>query len=170
MLNGSSEKATPFSYGSGHIRPNRAMDPGLVYDVSVNDYLDFLCASGYNSTMIEQISESPYKCTKSASLLDFNYHSIAVPALSGSVSLSRKLKNVGSPGKYAVHIREPYGISVSVKPRMLKFQKVGEEKSFKVTLKPKWEGAAKKYEFGSLAWTDGFHYVRSPIVVSAAKI
>ncbi|OAY41075.1 subtilisin-like protease SBT5.4 [Manihot esculenta] len=170
MLNGSSEKATPFSYGSGHIRPNRAMDPGLVYDVSVNDYLDFLCASGYNSTMIEQISESPYKCTKSASLLDFNYHSIAVTALSGSVSLSRKLKNVGSPGKYAVHIREPYGISVSVKPRMLKFQKVGEEKSFKVTLKPKWKGAAKKYEFGSLAWTDGFHYVRSPIVVSAAKI
>ncbi|KAF2311957.1 hypothetical protein GH714_027609 [Hevea brasiliensis] len=168
MLDGSSEKATPFSYGSGHIRPNRAMDPGLVYDLSVNDYLDFLCANGYNDTMVEQISQSPYNCPKSASLLDFNYPSITVPALSGSVTLSRKLKNVGSPGKYVVHIREPYGISVSVKPRILKFEKIGEEKSFKITLKAKWKGAAKNYEFGSLTWTDGFHNVRSPIVVAAA--
>ncbi|KAJ9184226.1 hypothetical protein P3X46_003973 [Hevea brasiliensis] len=168
MLDGSFEKATPFSYGSGHIRPNRAMDPGLVYDLSVNDYLDFLCANGYNDTMVEQISQSPYNCPKSASLLDFNYPSITVPALSGSVTLSRKLKNVGSPGKYVVHIREPYGISVSVKPRILKFEKIGEEKSFKITLKAKWKGAAKNYEFGSLTWTDGFHNVRSPIVVAAA--
>ncbi|KAL9397931.1 hypothetical protein Peur_006892 [Populus x canadensis] len=37
-------EATPFSYGSGHIRPNRAQDPGLVSDLSINDYLDFLAS------------------------------------------------------------------------------------------------------------------------------
>ena len=53
MVNKSFVKETPFSYCSGHIRLNRAMDPGLIYDLTVNDYLDFLCAIGYNQTMIE---------------------------------------------------------------------------------------------------------------------
>ncbi|KDP29034.1 hypothetical protein JCGZ_16423 [Jatropha curcas] len=169
LLDGSSVKATPFNYGSGHIRPNRAMNPGLVYDLSVNDYLDFLCAIGYNQSSIDAFS-ADHKCPKSASLLDFNYPSITIPKLSGSVTVSRKLKNVGSAGKYAVRIKEPYGISVSVEPSALTFEKTGEEKSFKATFKAKWEGAAKNYEFGGLTWTDGVHYVRSPIVVSTVQI
>eukprot|EP00257_Ricinus_communis_P019454 XP_015578451.1 subtilisin-like protease SBT5.4 [Ricinus communis] len=170
MLDGSTfEKSTPFSHGSGHIRPNRAMDPGLVYDLGVNDYLDFLCALGYNETSIKALNDGePYECPKSASLLDFNYPSMTVPKLRGSVTATRKLKNVGSPGKYQVVVKQPYGISVSVEPRALTFDKIGEEKSFKVTFRAKWEGAAKDYEFGGLTWTDGSHYVRSPIVVRAA--
>ncbi|XVF04049.1 hypothetical protein REPUB_Repub05bG0047500 [Reevesia pubescens] len=168
MLNGSFVKATPFYYGSGHTRPNRAMDPGLVYDLTVNDYLDFLCATGYNQTMIKIFSEGPYSCQKSGSPMDLNYPSISVPKLSGSVTITRKLKNVGSPGTYAARVKQPLGISVSVKPSILKFEKIGEEKSFKVTLKAKWAGAAKKHVFGGITWTDGKHYVRSPIVVKAA--
>jgi hypothetical protein len=34
MRNESSVKATPFDYGAGHMRPKRAMDPGLVYDLT----------------------------------------------------------------------------------------------------------------------------------------
>ncbi|XP_038711833.1 subtilisin-like protease SBT5.4 [Tripterygium wilfordii] len=170
MLDGSTfSEATPFSYGAGHIRPNRAMDPGLVYDLTTTDYLDFLCASGYNKTLIKKVSDDLYECPESVNLADFNYPSMSVPNLSGSITLTRKLKNVGSPGVYAAHVREPYGISVSVEPKMLKFEKVGEEKMFQMTLKPKWDGAAKEYVFGGLAWTDGKHYVRSPIAVAAAS-
>lgn len=170
MRNSSLVKATPFSYGAGHIRPNRAMDPGLIYDLTVNDYLDFLCVIGYNKTMVQLFSDAPYKCPKSASLVDFNYPSIAVPELSGSVTVTRRVKNVGSPAgaTYAVRIREPVGISVAVQPNILEFKKIGEEKSFKVTLKAKRLGAAKDYVFGGLIWSDGKHYVRSPIVVSSA--
>ncbi|KAJ9188947.1 hypothetical protein P3X46_000296 [Hevea brasiliensis] len=164
----STSAATPFHYGSGHIRPNRAMDPGLVYDISVNDYLDFLCAIGYNESVVASIAEGPYECpNRATSVLDLNYPSITVPKLSGSVAVTRKLKNVSSPGKYIVRINEPYGISVSVEPSVLKFDKIGEEKSFKVTLKAKWEGAAKNYEFGGLISTDGSHHVRSPIIVAS---
>ncbi|KAH9798332.1 subtilisin-like protease SBT5.4 [Citrus sinensis] len=161
--------ATPFSYGSGHIRPNRAMDPGLVYDLSEDDYLDFLCSIGYNQTTIKRFFGTQYECSKSANLEDFNYPSISVPMISGSVTLSRKLKNVGSPSNYAASVREPLGISVSVEPKILAFKKIGEEKSFKVTLKPKWSGAPDNYRFGELTWTDGKHYVRSPIVVNQAQ-
>ncbi|KAL6207284.1 hypothetical protein ACLB2K_024528 [Fragaria x ananassa] len=170
MRNGSLIKATPFNYGAGHIRPNRAMDPGLIYDLSVNDYLDFLCVIGYNKTMMQLFSNAPYKFPNSASLVDLNYPSIAVPDLSGSVTVTRRLKNVGSPAgaTYAVHIREPVGISVSVEPNILKFKKIGEEKSFKVTLEAKRLGAAMDYVFGGPIWSDGKHYVRSPIVVSSA--
>ncbi|KAF2596179.1 hypothetical protein F2Q68_00011063 [Brassica cretica] len=168
MLNGSYVKANSFNYGSGHIRPNRAGDPGLVYDLTVNDYLDFLCAVGYNQTMIKLFSESPsYKCPKEASVVDLNYPSITVPNLTGSsVTVTRKLKNVGSVGTYAANVREPHGVSVNVEPSVLKFDRVGQVKSFKMTLKPKW--VAKDYAFGGLTWSDGKHYVRSPIVVSTA--
>ncbi|XP_065628306.1 subtilisin-like protease SBT5.4 [Quercus suber] len=166
ILDGSFIKATPFSYGAGHIRPNRAMDPGLVYDLTVNDYLDFLCASGYNQTLLELFTEAPYKCPKSASLLDFNYPSITVTNLSRSVNVTRKLKNVGSPGTYLARVRGPIGISVHVEPKILKFESIGEEKSFKLTVTKKTAGmGTEDYVFGVIVWSDGNHYVRSPIVV-----
>ncbi|KAI3698237.1 hypothetical protein L6452_31350 [Arctium lappa] len=185
MMDGSSSKmnANPFSRGAGDIWPNRAMNPGLVYDLSVNDYLDFLCASGYNETMIQKFSDGVYKCphnyktTNNNILLNFNYPSITVPKLpsNDTITVTRRLKNVGSPGVYLVGVKKPLGISVDVNPKMLSFWNKGEEKMFEVTMK---KAAAddhhvkiignNNYVFGELIWSDGSHYVRSPIVVSVA--
>ncbi|XP_050279889.1 subtilisin-like protease SBT5.3 [Quercus robur] len=169
VMNASYFKATPFSYGAGHVRPNSAMDPGLVYDLSVNEYLNFICALGYNETLVSIFSDDPYNCPKPPlTLTNLNYPSITVPKLSHSITVTRKLKNVGSPGTYRADVQEPSGISVIVKPRSLKFKKVGEEKTFYVTLKVKEAKAAKDYVFGNLIWSDEKHYVRSPIVVKTA--
>ncbi|RAL37908.1 hypothetical protein DM860_000602 [Cuscuta australis] len=159
--------ATPFDYGAGHVRPNRAMNPGLVYDLTETDYLNFLCASGYNHTAMMHFSGgSRYSCPTNLDLLSFNYPSISVPALSGPVTVIRTIKNVGEPGTYTARIRQPRGVSVSVEPQVMQFKKRGEELRFKVTLEP-----TKKVEgpvFGMLRWSDGVHYVRSPIVVGSS--
>lgn len=166
ITNASHTRATPFSYGAGHVQPNRAMDPGLVYDLTTVDYLDLLCALGYTKSQIEKFSETPYKCpNKNISLTDFNYPSITVPNLNGSITVARTVKNVGAPGTYVVQVFKPRGISVQVRPKSLKFEKIGEEKRFRVTLKSKKGSGGRDYVFGQLKWSDGKHYVRSPIVV-----
>ncbi|WOH03085.1 hypothetical protein DCAR_0522477 [Daucus carota subsp. sativus] len=170
MTNVSHLKATPFSYGAGHVEPNRAMDPGLVYDLTVNDYLTFLCSLHYNQSQITLFSEEPYTCPKQISLTDFNYPSITVPNLNGSITVTRTVKNVGSPGTYKARVIRPPGITASVEPHSMRFERVGEEKSFELTLKIKQRNAAKDYVFGKLIWSDGKHFVRSPIVVKAIYV
>ncbi|PIA43768.1 hypothetical protein AQUCO_01800075v1 [Aquilegia coerulea] len=168
LLNASFEEATPFSYGAGHVWPNRAADPGLVYDLNTDDYINFFCAIGYNETQIAVFSPQAHKCSDSFSLLNLNYPSITVPNLTGSVTVTRTVKSVGGPGTYHVTVHEPNGISVSVEPKTLKFKKIGEEKTFKVTLTAD-SPAASDYTFGKLTWFDGKHHVRSPLVVKTSS-
>lgn len=143
------------------------MDPGLVYDLTENDYLNFLCALGYNKTQISLFSKKTYTCPEYVGIANFNYPSITVPKLSGSIVVSRTVRNVGSSGTYTARVRNPKGISVSVEPKSLKFTRVGEEKNFKVTIRVRKVGAAAKdYVFGDLIWSDDKqHRVRSPIAV-----
>jgi hypothetical protein len=162
--------ASPLAYGAGHVQPNRAADPGLIYDLTVDDYLNFLCSRGYNQTLIKVFSGKPYLCPKSFSVADFNYPSIAVPNLGTSpVTVTRTVTNVGSPNtSYQVRVSEPAGVSVSVTPTKLTFKAAGEKQTFKVTLKPKGQGV-NEYVFGFLIWSDGKHYVRSPVAVSGSS-
>ncbi|KAL9663891.1 hypothetical protein QQ045_019285 [Rhodiola kirilowii] len=164
----SGKRATPLDYGSGHVSPNEAANPGLVYDLAEDDYLNFLCAKGYTEKTVINIARKPYKCPKSASLLNLNYPSIAVPKLKGSVYITRKVKNVGRPGTYTVKVRAPAGVSVMVEPTSLKFDEVGEVKKFSVSLKAVGKLSRDNYVFGRLVWSNGKRIVRSPIAVAGA--
>ncbi|KAL9365967.1 hypothetical protein Peur_037166 [Populus x canadensis] len=169
ILDADGQPATPFAYGAGHVNPNRAADPGLVYDTNEIDYLNFLCAHGYNSTFIIEFSGVPYKCPENASLAEFNYPSITVPDLNGPVTVTRRVKNVGAPGTYTVKAMAPPEVSVVVEPSSLEFKRAGEEKIFKVTFKPVVNGMPKDYTFGHLTWSDSNgHHVKSPLVVKHA--
>ena len=39
------EPAVIFRQGAGHVRPNSAADPGLVFDHGFNDWFAFLCGT-----------------------------------------------------------------------------------------------------------------------------
>ncbi|KAG2607157.1 hypothetical protein PVAP13_4NG197933 [Panicum virgatum] len=165
IKNSSHAAATPFSYGAGHVYPNRALDPGLVYDMSIVDYLDFLCALGYNATAMETFNRGSFVCpTAAMSLQDLNYPSITAHGLHAGTTtmVRRKVKNVGMPGTYtATVVREPEG----VQPAMLVFREAGEEKEFDVSFTVRNPAPVTGYTFGAMVWSDGSHQVRSPLVV-----
>ncbi|KAJ4799205.1 Subtilisin-like protease [Rhynchospora pubera] len=162
ILNSSFVTATPFSYGSGHVNPNAAADPGLIYDLTATDYLNFLCSLGYNSSQLASFDAS-YKCPlKPQDIKDLNYPSFTISQLNQSVTVSRKVKNVGPAGTYTATVEEPSGIRVKVEPDSLKFG-VGEEKKFMVTFHV--DTPSSDYVFGSITWSDGTRHVRSPVAV-----
>jgi hypothetical protein len=47
--------STPFGFGAGIVQPQKAMDPGLIYDLGVEDYVSFLCGLNYSDAMIQLI-------------------------------------------------------------------------------------------------------------------
>jgi len=181
MSNSSFLRATPFGYGAGHVQPNRAADPGLVYDANATDYLGFLCALGYNSSVIAMFmagagdgdGHAAHACPARAPRPeDLNYPSVAVPHLSptgAAHTVTRRVRKVG-PGAaaYDARVHAPRGVAVDVRPRRLEFATAGEEKQFTVTFRAR-EGffLRGEYVFGRLVWSDGpgRHIVRSPLVV-----
>lgn len=146
--------ADPFDYGGGFVDPNKAVDPGLAYDVDPNDYMKFF-RCGFNISDIG--CETPY---------NLNLPSIAIPNLKTSISVWRTVTNVGqTDAVYKAFFQSPAGVEMSVEPSLLFFNKENKMRSFKVTFKAtrKLQGS---YMFGSLAWHDGgSHWVRVPIAV-----
>ncbi|XP_042450965.1 subtilisin-like protease SBT5.3 [Zingiber officinale] len=164
-------KATPFHYGAGHVRPNRAMDPGLVYDLTFADYVDFICTRGYGPNATAALVGRGYRCPKKPIRVEnLNYPSIAVPQLAKSFTVTRRLKNVGAvPAKYRVTVKAPFMIQVAVEPTVLRFERIGEEKKFHVLLTSSNASVGVGFLFGGLTWSDGKHYVRSPITVNVVS-
>ncbi|XP_021758662.1 subtilisin-like protease SBT5.4 [Chenopodium quinoa] len=161
-------EATPFAYGSGHVIPNKAMDPGLVYDLNQYDYLNFICSRSHNITTMKAYSKHhSYKCPTSFNMLDFNYPSITIPDFSGHAIVTRKLKNVGKPDTYKPRIYAPPGVSIVVEPKQLVFSKKNQKRKFKLIFTADVKHLPKDYIFGSLVWSDAKHDVRSPIVIKA---
>ena len=69
--------STPFDHGAGHIHPMNAVDPGLVYDLSAQDYVDFLCGLNYTQTMLSSFTKGKYNCSSSiVSPSNLNYPSL----------------------------------------------------------------------------------------------
>ena len=151
-----------FRQGGGHVRPNLAGDPGLVYDSGVNDWLAFLCGStnGVDPTACTQLAAAGYSFDRS----DLNVASIAIGDLAGVQSVTRRVTNVGgSSATYGASVTGMAGITTVVTPPSLTLAP-GETGSFTVTF-TRTTAALNAYTGGQLTWTDGIHAVRSPLVV-----
>ncbi|XP_010518867.1 PREDICTED: subtilisin-like protease SBT5.6 [Tarenaya hassleriana] len=163
--------ANPFAIGSGHFRPTKAADPGLVYDASYQDYLLYCCSVGLTNV------DPEFKCPKKPPPgYNLNYPSISIPNLSRRIRVRRSVTNVGSSNgtsTYFFSAKPPLGVSVTAKPSIMKFNRVGQIKRFTITVKlqkGQLAGEVQKGEFlfGWYTWTDNHHTVRSPIAVSLA--
>ncbi|XP_065882269.1 subtilisin-like protease SBT3 [Euphorbia lathyris] len=159
--------ATPLDFGAGHINPNKATDPGLIYDMSMQDYIDFLCSLNYTKEqMIAVIRTSQWNCNKSQN--DPNYPSFMALFSNGTSSLQKKFTrvatNVGDEASvYKPILQVPYGMRVKVEPSVLAFTKKYQKKSFSVSVEIDKEGPNVVYGF--LKWSDQYgHVVSSPLV------
>ncbi len=163
VLDGSNtDPAVIFSQGAGHIRPNSAADPGLVYNSNINDWLAFLCGTtnGVSAATCGALAGAGYSFDPS----NFNAPSIAIGALPGIQTVTRKVTNVGSAAAtYTASSTGLSGITVAISPSSLSLNP-GETKSYTVTF-TRTTAAIGSYVGGQLTWTDGTHNVRIPMVI-----
>lgn len=168
----SSESLEEFDYGSGHIDPIRAINPGLVYDAKEEDYVRFLCSIGYTEKRVRLISGDKTSCASQGSdkgsPRDLNYPSMTavfIPGKAFTVRFHRKVRNVGTANStYKAVVSQKPRISVKVEPAVLSFESLDEEKSFDVIVKGNFS-VTDRIVSASLVWSDGTHRVRSPIVL-----
>ncbi|KAK9066773.1 hypothetical protein SSX86_014096 [Deinandra increscens subsp. villosa] len=171
--------STPFDHGSGQVDPVSALDPGLVYDASADDYLSFLCALNYSSASIKMFTGGSSTCRvgKNYRVEDLNYPSFSVPLMTASgegggssaakiIKYTRSLTNVGPPETYKVSISSnTRAVKIKVEPEELTFSEKNEKKVYTVTF------TASSMESGTissgrLVWSGGKYVVSSPIAFS----
>ncbi|XP_011088876.2 subtilisin-like protease SBT5.3 [Sesamum indicum] len=164
-------QTSPFDYGSGHINPAAAIDPGLVYDFDTSDIIDFLCSTGATPAQLKNLTGEVMYCRKNPkSSYDFNYPSIGVSNLRGSISVHRTVTYYGEgPAVYKAEVDHPAGVNVSITPNELRFEKNGDKMSFVIGFTP-YKASNGEFVFGALTWTDGIHVVRSPIGLNILSV
>ncbi|KAF8033412.1 hypothetical protein BT93_D2120 [Corymbia citriodora subsp. variegata] len=160
--------ASPFDIGGGFVQPNAAADPGLIYDVSMDDYIQFLCSLGYSTRSISRLTKSEIQCKRDHSKgLNLNLPSITIPNLHQTTRVTRTVTNVGNiESVYMALVQAPAaGIAMEVEPQILRFNSSARVLSFNVTF-TLMQHVWGEFEFGSLTWVgDLNHSVRIPIAV-----
>ncbi|CAN6561881.1 unnamed protein product [Malus baccata var. baccata] len=171
-----------FAYGSGHINPVKAVDPGLVFETSRGDYIKLLC-SILDEAKVRLISGDNSTCptgSEKGSSKDLNYPSLAAnvtPMESFTIKFSRTVKNVGLTNstfkaKILTNSKARFlpttEVDIKVMPEVLSFKSLNEEKAFTVTVVGK-DFPEGSHLSASLVWSDGTHTVRSPVIVRSVQ-
>lgn len=170
-----SQYASPLAIGAGEIDPNRAMNPGLIYDASPQDYVNFLCGLKFTKNQILTITRSSsYGCENPS--LDLNYPSFIAfynkKTRSMVHTFNRTVTNVGDgAATYSANVTHPKGCVMTVLPDILTFKYRNEKQSYSLVIKCVMY-KKDNVSFGDLVWIEygGAHTVRSPIVVAPRGI
>ncbi|XP_027354813.1 CO(2)-response secreted protease-like [Abrus precatorius] len=166
---------TPYDYGSGQVTIYRPLQPGLVYETSTMDYLNYLCYVGLNTTMVKIISRTvpkSFNCPKDSSsryISNINYPSIAISNFTGKgvVNVSRTVTNVAKEEEtvYSPVVDAPSEVNVKLIPNKLQFTKSSKKLSYQIIFSLT-STTLKNDLFGSITWSNGKYTVRSPFVLA----
>ncbi|CAL0314793.1 unnamed protein product [Lupinus luteus] len=172
-MKGSGDDIGEYAYGSGHVNPIPAINPGLIYDISLEDYIEALCNLGYDNEKVKIISGKDNACSHAPNrsfVRNLNYPALASDVESSfTINFSRTVTNVGLPNStYKATILPNPRIKVTVVPEILSFKSLGEKQSFVVTVIGD-KLPTTTVLTSSLVWSDGTHNVRSPIVINVSN-
>ncbi len=159
--------ADAFDMGAGHIDPNRAVDPGLVYESSYADYAAYLC--GFPEPPFGAADCAAHATAgRTTSAIDLNLPSIGVAELISGDIVRRRVTNVGPPASFTAELIEPPDLDVLVEPPTLVLG-TGQTGEFSVRFVD--QGAERGvWSFGELAWASSTHRVESPLAVKAVTV
>jgi len=156
-----------FSQGAGHVRPNSAADPGLVFDSGLNDWLAFLCGAttGVRASTCTALKNAGYSLDPS----DLNTASIAIGDLAGVQAVTRKVTNVsGKTESYTASVAGLTGINAAVSA--IGSIAPGATRSFTVAF-TQTSAPLNAYTGGQLTLTgNNGHVVRIPIVIKPVAL
>ncbi|ONI27259.1 hypothetical protein PRUPE_1G076600 [Prunus persica] len=154
--------ATPFDYGSGHVDPRAALDPGLIFDVGYQDYLGFLCTTpGIDAREIRNYTNCACNYTIGHPS-NFNSPSITVSHLVRSQTVTRTVTNVAEQETYVITTRMAPAIAIEANPPAMTL-KPGASRKFSVTLTVR--SVTGTYSFGEVLMKGNRgHKVRIPVV------
>ena len=160
--------AHAFDFGAGHIVPNAAVDPGLVYDTTPDEYDAFACGVASPAVPAARCAELE-AAGFSFDAVALNQPSIAVPNLASERTVTRRVTNADDEaGVYTAEIEAPAGLEVTVTPPSLSLAP-GESATFDVTIRYV-SGLLDQWRFGALTWRSTERAVRSPIAVKPTSI
>lgn len=109
--------ATPFDMGSGFVNATSALDPGLIFDSSYDDYVSFLCGiNGSAPVVLNYTGQNCWAYNSTISGADLNLPSITISRLNQSRAVQRLASNVAGDETYSVGWSAPYGVSMKVVP------------------------------------------------------
>jgi hypothetical protein len=156
----------PFAQGAGFVNPNGAVDPGLVYPTTPNEYRSYLISLGVQFV-------PPFNTLPPIEASNLNQASIAIGKLPGTETVTRTVKNVGSStASYTATVNVP-GFTAQVAQGGVVDNTVtlaaGAEATFQVRF-TRSEAPLGEWAIGSLTWTDGSHVVRSPIALQPVAV
>jgi len=151
----------PFAQGAGFAQPNFAVDPGLVYPTTPNEYRSFMIGLGVQFA-------PPFDTLPPITTSNLNQPAIGIGDLAGVETVSRRVKNVGDATATYTATTEIDGFSVEVTPNELSLDP-GEEAEFTVEF-TRTDAPLGAWAIGSLTWTGGGHVVRSPIALEPVTV
>ena len=147
------DQASPLEIGSGFPVINAALDPGLVYEISVDEHRAAYCGfdeEGVGKRECKTLAEHGI----SLDSVDLNYPSISVSGVVGSQVVSRIVTNV-APGAAALHfnaiLESPPEFDITISPCEFVLE-YGESLSFEVTIESTGTVLSSDWLFGSLTW------------------
>lgn len=160
--------AHAFDFGAGHIVPNDALDPGVVYDVTDDEYDAFGCGTIPRLTpdgRCDDLQAAGFSFDAS----DLNQPSIALPRLANERTVTRRVTNVSDQAQsLTASVEPPSGVAVSVAPATISVPP-GQSASFNVTFSFE-SGPLDFWRFGSLTWESNERSVYSPLAIRPISV
>lgn len=160
-LSNNSADPNRWGYGAGHLAPNPAAVPSLVYEAGTADYARFLCGVG----LAPPPGAGACATLGSVKPWDLNLPTLTAAGVVVSRTLTRTVTNVGASTATFVAQSSLPGWDVTITPASLTLAP-GASASFSAKL-TRTTATLGNWTFGSLGWSDGVRTVTSPLSAQA---